>query len=309
MLTVVLATAEGGRLDLSLAALEVACAGLSSRILIATGGEVDVAVLSRRASPPEVEVIRCRAGSLVPQLWGAGLRAATGETIAFTSTACVVSPGWARALLAALRSGADGAGGPLALAGGASLVDSAMFYLRYSRFLEGSRRDGRHGGEIAGDNAAYQLSALARHPTTGGFWEVVFHRRLRAEGGALAWCPAAVARVASQMTLPHALAQRFVHGRHSGAWRVAGGRPRWKVVLAAPLVPAVLAWRALRCTLPSASNRWRFLGTLPVFLVLAGSWAAGEAAGALGGGADPTPSPGSQESPAPPAEREQKGSM
>jgi hypothetical protein len=284
MLTVVLATADGGRLDIALPALTAACAGLSARILVVTTGDVAPVTASNGAAAATIEVIRAPAGSLVPDLWGAGLRAATGEAVAFTSTACAVAPDWARAFLDTLRSGADGVGGPFALGEGASAVDSAMFYLRYSRFLEGTTPDLDHGGEIAGDNAAYRLSALARHPATGGFWEVVFHRSLRADGGRLAWRPDAVARFSSHMTLGQALAQRFVHGRHSGAFRMAGGRPRWKILLAAPLVPAVLARRAFGFAARSSSHRRRFLTVLPMFLLLASSWAAGEALGAVGGG-------------------------
>ena len=286
MLTVVLATADGGRLDLALSALDAACAGVPARILLVTAGAVETEPLaSIQAGDAKIEVIRCPAQSLVPDLWGAGLRAATGEAVAFTSTACAVSPTWARALLATLQSGADGVGGPFELADGSSAVESAMFYLRYARFLGGPQAARLRGGEIAGDNAAYRLSALEHYDATDGFWEVAFHKSLRAAGGSLAWCPAAVARFASRMTFAQALTQRFVHGRHSGAFRLAGGRARWKILLAAPLVPVVLAWRAFRDTAPSTDHRSRFLGALPVFLALAAAWAAGEFVGGVLGGA------------------------
>jgi hypothetical protein len=55
-------------------------------------------------------------------------------------------------------------------------------------------------------------------------------------------------------------------------------------VLAAPIVPLVLAQRAARRVWPSGRDRGRFVVSLPWFLVLAGAWAAGEAWGAL---ADP----------------------
>jgi hypothetical protein len=52
------------------------------------------------------------------------------------------------------------------------------------------------------------------------------------------------------------------------------------VLAAAPLVPAVLALRVARRVLPLGGHRWRFVAGLPLFLVLATAWAAGEAVGA-----------------------------
>jgi hypothetical protein len=169
------------------------------------------------------------------------------------------------------------------LADGTGPVDWAVFYLRYARFMPHTLGSGRISGEIAGDNAAYSRSSLDRHSSTfdRGFWEVDFHRLVRADGGWLAAVPAAVVEFSRSLPFWTIFHHRYVHGCSFGGGRVSDGtRAAWQVVLAAPLVPFLLAARAV----PRAAGGpgvWRFLVSLPWFLMLAAAWAAGEAWGAL----------------------------
>jgi glycosyltransferase involved in cell wall biosynthesis len=261
--------------------LERSCAGLQSEIIVVDASRDDTPT-RLKASSDAAGFVRCEPGTLAPELWATGYRRASGRIVAFTTGHCLVSPGWARALIAALDAGASGAGGPLVLADGTRVLDWAVFYLRYAGFMPHMLGAGKTSGEIAGDNAAYARAVLDRHASTydQGFREVDFHRLHRSDGGWLAAVPDATLAFSHSFPATTILAHRFVHGRHFGAGRVArGGRAAWQIVLAAPLVPFVLAFRAGRRAI-GGPRPWRFGVALPWFLVLASAWAAGEAIGA-----------------------------
>jgi hypothetical protein len=169
---------------------------------------------------------------------------------------------------------------------GSGLVDWAIFYLRYSAFLPGRMADGPVNGEIAGDNAAYFLEDLRRHGASfqRGFWEIEFHQLMRNEGRTLRASSGALAYFGPSFRFGTFLRQRFAHGRQFGDARVRRGeRGRAAILAGAPCVPAILAWRAARRVQSHREHVGRFAQALPVFLMFATAWAAGEAAGALFG--------------------------
>lgn len=283
-LSVVVASIDSARsIEECLRHLERSCAGLRAEFIVADASRDDTAARIM-ALGRTVRLIRFNPNTLAPQLWAEGYRCSTGRIVAFTTGHCLVSPEWAAALRDALDAGATGAGGPLVVGAGTSVLDWAVFYLRYSAAMPHTLGAGRVSGEIAGDNAAYRRDALDRHAATfhHGFWEVDFHRALRADGGWLAAVPRAVIEFGRSFPLSTIVHHRFAHGRHFGAGRVSGGaRAAWQIVLAAPLVPFVLAYRAGSRALGGGPARWRFIVALPWFLALATAWAAGEAWGAL----------------------------
>ena len=268
-----------------LTALQAACAGIDAEILVADASADDTARIARE-SLPEARVLSLPVGTLVPSLWGAGLREAQGRVVAFTIAQCVVNPGWARALLDGIRSGATGVGGRLDVRSGTSATGRATFYLRYSAWL--SVPDGP-AEEIPGDNAAYDHAALRSVRDSNGapFWEVEAHARFRAAGRRLVVHPGATAWFADDTALGTMAARRFAHGRHSGAFRVRSGiRTRWQMVLGAPLVPFVLLVRVATRVARAPGHMAGFASSVGAFLVLAAAWAAGEAIGGFTAGAE-----------------------
>lgn len=278
------AAGEGrGSIRSCLEHLRTACAGIRHELLVVTRAGDAIAAIARDAAP-EAVVLEGPAEALTPVLWAIGMQRARGKVIGITTAQFAVEPGWARAMCRAIAAGATGAGGPITLRGGTSIADVALFYLRYAKFLTQSAAGARVVDDIAGDNAAYDARALRAKSAswTGGFWEVDFHRQLGASER-LVFLPDAKAAFGAGMPLRSMIKQRFEHGRHSGAWRVATAiRSRGAVLVAAPAVPAVLAVRTARRVLPLPSHRRRFLMALPGFLLLAAAWAAGEFWGALG---------------------------
>ena len=257
------------------------------------GGESEVLVvdasLDRSAEIAERElgagsVIRCKAGTLTPDLWATGIARSTGRIVALTTGHFVVDPTWLRSFTLALEEGAKGAAGRLDLAGETSITDWAVFYLRYSEFLNEPEQVRRGVAGIPADNAAYDGDAIRRFVKTSndGFWEVEFHRQLHAVGESLAIVPGATARYARSFPFSTIARHRFHHGRHAGAWRVGQQqRSAAMMVVASPLVPLALAVRAWRRVRSAAPHRRRFLRALPAFLALATMWALGEAIGAM----------------------------
>ncbi|MDQ6888390.1 MAG: glycosyltransferase [Gemmatimonadota bacterium] len=287
-LSVVIGCVEAaGSIEACLASLRDACDGISSEIIVVDASRDDSAARAAGSSP-ESRVLRCPPGLLIPQLWARGYAASTGQVVAFTIGQCVVARGWARSLLDAIAGGATGAGGGFELADAATMTDCAVFFLRYSPFLPREERTIRVTRDIAGDNAAYRRDALERHAASfrDGFWEVDFHRRIRAEGAELVLVPEATVRFAGATPLGVMARHRFAHGRQYGASRVeAGERRRWQLVLGAPLVPALL-WARVAGRL-RAGDRWKFAYATPAMLLLAAAWAAGESWGAMMGGGRP----------------------
>jgi hypothetical protein len=284
---VVAATDAGQSIDVCLRRIAHACAGISAEVLVVDASR-DHTTKIVSDNHPTARLFRMPAGTLTPQLWAEGYRQSTGRIVAFTTGHCLVGPAWARSLVGALERGATGAGGPFVIASDTTPLDWAIFYLRYSAFTPKRLGAGRVTGEIAGDNAAYDRRALDRHRTTfnEGFWELDFHRLIRADGGWLEAVPAATVEFGRSFPLTTILSHRFAHGLHFGASRVrAGSRRRWQVLLAAPLVPFVLAARAAMRVIGTPGNPLRFVAASPLFFLLAASWALGEARGAVAGGA------------------------
>jgi len=282
--SVIVASVESMRsIERCLGAMRASLEGLRSELLVVDASRDGSADIAERQLG-SASVLRCSPGTLTPALWATGIARSTGRVVALTTGHFVVEPGWARQLSAALEHDNVGVAGRVDLDDESSVIDWAVFFLRYSEFLIGPERPRRGVAGIPADNAAYDGEAIRRFvKTTGdGFWEVEFHRQLHAAGGSLAIVSGALARYARSFPFRTILTHRFHHGRHAGAWRVATGqRTSWTVLAASPLVPAALAWRVWRRVRSVPKRRTRFLRSLPIFLPLAAAWAAGEALGAI----------------------------
>ncbi|WP_309671509.1 hypothetical protein [Gemmatimonas sp.] len=291
-LSIVLAVSRDDALrDGSLAA---ALSAIAQSVAGVTGGlthEVIVVAANAQGLPlpsavPSVRLVTVAPGALTPVNWGLGLRAATGRVVAFTTSQMCVSITWAGALLEAINRGVDagviGAGGPVALPSVASAADAATL-VRFSAFLPGRWPRVMSAHDIPGDNAAYLRAHLVEHEDLlqDGFWEVEFHRRFARAGKQLLMVPAALATAQGVVDLRALRAHRFAHAVSFGISRVdRHGHSALRIVLAAPLVPLVLAARIARRARAAGVEHGRIRRAIPAVLRLTIAWAAGEAVGA-----------------------------
>ena len=237
-----------------------------------------------RSEFPDVEIIEMPADTLVPRLWSEGIKRARGEKIALLTANCEVDVQWAKELAAAISAGAAGAGGPIALAENASRLDEAVYFARYSAFFPSSFHGVSKVRDIAGDNAMYSGDVLRRHMASfdEGFWEVEFHETICEKGEYLVISSAALITFGHVSSLDTILRQRFLHGRHFGAWRVARHRSdAARVIIGGPFVPLVLFQRIARRAWKSTAYHKRFIAASPLILRLTSQWSLGELLGAF----------------------------
>ncbi len=236
------------------------------------------------ALAPGAELILGKPGMLVPDLWRLGIERARGRLVALSIDRCVPRSDWADTLfrLAEDHPEAAGYGGPIAPPVGGSARDWAAYLVRYSSYL------GQAAGscdEIPGDNAVYRLADLEHDWTdrAEGFWETIFHRRLRRRGRELRFEPRLQVRLASTEQALSFAHLRLRHGRHFGSTRpLSSWLLRPLAALAAPaLTPLLLA--RIRRRLIDTRPEWlpHLRRAIPWLLLYLGAWSVGEALGYL----------------------------
>lgn len=281
-ISVVVGAVDASRsLSRCLDALRVSCAGLDCEVIVVSAG--GKATAEAADSAPGVRTITMPEDTLTPMLWSEGIATATGEVVALTTAHCFVTEGWARSVLGVIERGAAAVGGPMRLASDSSNVDAAIFFLRYSAYLDG-RPDGPTQ-DIAGDNCAYVRDRIPANAWSreNGFWEVDVNRSIAASRDTIVWSSKAVAEFGQSFRLRSIARHRFEHGRLFGRSRVSRGESRARIAGGSPIVPFVLLSRIARRVSRRPEYRKRFFASIPAILALATCWASGEAAGAIDG--------------------------
>ncbi len=280
---ILVATPGGPDLRAPLAAIERSCAGLHAEVLVIRPvGEAPI----QPSTVVEIRELPSTAELLVPECWGIGVRAAHAPVFACLTTEFTVEPGWARALIDALSTGAAAASGAIGLDPNASTTTAATYLTRFSAFLPGANEGFCAVENVPGDSAAYRRSRVIEHADLleRGFWEVEFHRRFCADGYQLLASEALLAVFGSNRALRATLMLRIHHGIEHGRTRVLLEHHNiWRILLLAPLVPAVLVARIWQRTARRPAARKLFFRSLPALLAINIGWAAGELRGAWSG--------------------------
>ena len=76
---------------------------------------------------------------------------------------------------------------------------------------------------------------------------------------------------------------RFEHARLFGGSRVKRGESAVRIALKSPIVPAVLVARIARRVARHGQYMTAFVASIPLIVIIAAAWAAGEASGAVQG--------------------------
>ena len=131
VLTVVVGASEGQPDPAPcLAVLSAQARGRAVEILfVGNHGHPAVAVARRF---PAVTVIESDRPRLVPELWGLGVLRARSPIVAITISGCVPGPDWVPGILSAHASSDAAIGGAIEQAEPASLVDWAVYFVRYA---------------------------------------------------------------------------------------------------------------------------------------------------------------------------------
>jgi hypothetical protein len=235
---------------------------------------------------PGLRIIRRPSGTLAPELWLAGLEATGGDFAAFSAATMAPEPGWLDGLVRGLGDDAAAVGGAIVPGAAIGSTDRAAYLARYASY----RRPGP-GSPPAGDNSLYRRDRLdpALLAEIGGFWEVEVLADLRRRGQVARIAPDAALRFLGGTPFGSLARQRLRHG-----WRYGRGRSRaWGIpqrlarALAAPLVPIVLAGRAIP-RVKREPDRGAWMRAIVPYAGLVASWTAAEAMGALAGPGGPS---------------------
>ena len=251
--------------------------------IIVADNSTDGTVKIIQAEFPKVRIVKCPVSYFVPQLWEAGINDSRGEIVALLAANCIPQMDWAASILKAHEDPYPGIGGAIENDGSGGLVEWAVYFCRYSRFMlpfsEQTVKD------IPGDNASYKRWALDRckNVRRDGFWEPMIHSELRKDGFQVFLKPTIVVNHRLTSTIWMFLRQRFWHGRQFGSDRASkiGGIQRIMFVLLSPLLPAVFIIRIGREILAKKRHTTQFILSLPILALLLMSWAAGEMSGYL----------------------------
>ncbi len=255
----------------------------------AAGAELLVARSAPDGSDPSLplgthRVVACARGASIPEIRGAGLRAASGEWVAVTEDNCVAAPDWLEALISRCAAPAQVVGGTMFNARPERGIDAGAAFAEYGFFgpcplphAEGSPP------LVTGANVAYHRSVLPEVTTraVAGEWEDQIHHRLAAAGTIFAL--ARHARIGQNLTYGGAAfcRDRYEHGRDYARvrGRAHGGFRRLGLAATTPLLPIVLGARIWRSS--GRSDPRAFVRAAPWMATFLAAWAAGEFVGYL----------------------------
>ena len=169
-------------------------------------------------------------------------------------------------------------GGPVLYDGPDRGAAWAEFLFEYGAFLP--PREGEVP-ELPVNNVSYPRELLERFRPSwqDGFWKHFLHRELREAGTRFFSEARALVRHARVVPLPRFCRERMDHGRAYAARR-GGGAFR---VLAAPILPPLLAARLGREVLRKPGGTRAYLRALPALLLAECAWSVGEALGSFAG--------------------------
>jgi len=256
-------------------------------IIVAHGGS-DHADSAIRARFPDVRVVRANHAPSVPHLRALGLLSARGRLVGMTEDRCTAGDGWLAAVIDLhARCGDRAIGGAVENAAGDRLVDWAVYFCEYGRYMlplaAGSCED------VPGLNVSYKREALSDFDDLlrAGTWEPLWHSRLLQRGGTLRRDPRLVVYQRKRFTVIGFVTERYHYARSYAGQRLAGTSRLRRLVYACgtPLLPPLVLFRTMRELLPKRRHRPELLRAAPYLVLFALVWAIGECVGyALGPG-------------------------
>lgn len=285
--SVVIAAHNAGRVIEDCLAALLAQAQPQVAEVIVVAYAVDGSTQRAQARFPEVRWVRLDTPATLAQMRGRGIALAQGAIIAILDPYAIVAANW----LAELRR-AHGEhpnwviGGAVDLEGAATrtLAEWALYLYEYGLFMPPVTCGATE--ILPGCNLSYKRAALFEgdRPKYPEFWKTFAN--WEAEHHSALWlAPSVVVYLNKPIPFGEFLASRLAHGRCFAGMRTAsaGWGERLARGVTTPLLPWLFLWRWGRVIWAKRRDRTRWLATLPLQLLLFGSWALGEMVGYLRG--------------------------
>lgn len=242
----------------------------------------------RRFDPDLVSLIEADGRPSIPRLRAIGIAAARGRMVAILEDHCNVSGEWVATIARAERHGVDVLGGAVENGSTQRLIDWAVFFCEYARFM--LPLESGVVPEITGNNSVYSRRALDAlgQELQEELWEGYLHQRLSEQGFDFYCDPELWVSHVKEFGFLYFLSQRYHYSRSFAGMRLAGATPLRRALYAAatPLLPPLLFLRITKTVLAKGRHRDRLLLSAPLIGIFLLSWAWGEAVGALLGPGD-----------------------
>jgi len=237
---------------------------------------------------PEIELIAIEGEPSIPKLRAIGMAHAQGQMVAILEDHCNVPPTWFQTIARLHAAGHQVMGGPVENGAVDRIVDWAVFFCEYARFMPPVASG--VVSEIPGNCAVYDREALERigPELREEVWESFIHARLKEEGVSFFCDPAMTVSHKKEFGFGYFMSQRYHYSRSFAAMRMATApfMRRLTYACATPLLPFLLFAR-MAATIWRKQRRLReFVLATPIIGVFLLSWAWGEAIGALFGAGD-----------------------
>ena len=221
----------------------------------------------------------------IPQLRGYGLLRARGRIIATTEDHCIAPGNWYLEILKAHEKECDAAGGSIENAATDRLIDYAVFFCEYLRYMNPG--ESIYTYDIPGPNASYkrEMIDLMRDLIEEGYWENWLHARLQEKRKKVLYTPEMMMWHKKSFGFFEFLSQRYHYGRGYAGMRNAtfSFRKRLIYILFSPLIPPLLLSRMFHLILQKKRNYKEFLLSFPYLIIFTIVWALGEWVGYIFG--------------------------
>ena len=238
---------------------------------------------------PQVKVIEAQGRPSIPALRAMGMNAARGRLIAILEDHCNVDRGWMKVVQKAHEAGYQAIGGAVENGATDRLVDWAVFFCEYARFM----LPVGHGvvPEITGNNSVYDRQVLEKmgDEAKKEVWEAFLHQKLKEMNVPFYSDPGLVVWHKKHFPFGYFVSQRYHYSRSFSGMRLAQAPLAKRLIYAAAtsvLLPPLLYWRMLKTVRRKGRHMKEFVKATPLIGLFLVPWTWGEVVGALFGPGD-----------------------
>lgn len=230
---------------------------------------------------PEAKIVSVPAGTTIPEMRAAGIRAATADAIGVIEDHVIVPPHWTEAMLGEIANGSDVVAGPVENHATETLVDWAAFLCEYSAVLP-PLNDGPSDW-LPGNNTVYRRQVLQRFDALldDGKWENHLHDHIKKDGGTLTLRNDIISGHKMHYTFGLYFSQRYLYSRSFAGMRVSGETLPKRILMGcmAFALPPLVYYRVVRNVTTKGRHLSELRRSLPMLVPFSISWGAGEIAG------------------------------